>query len=63
MSREADDVIEAAADRVADLCLAEGMPQTPETFRLWMRAAAHAGVTEFLRSDIELSRASPGLAA
>ncbi len=49
----ADQIIEAAADRVTALCLADGMPQSPETFRQWMRAAAHAGVTAFLRSDAE----------
>lgn len=61
MSREAQRIVNDAADRVAvQLC------RGPEELE-WMvsvcRAAAWAGVTEALRSDIDLSRFGPGRAA
>lgn len=37
------DRVETAADRLAETFLADGLPPTPEVFRLQMRAAAFAG--------------------
>ena len=63
MSNDGQKVVYDAADRVALKLAQNGLPQTYEHFRLACRAAAWAGVTELLRSNVPLSKVKEGRVA
>jgi len=63
MSNDGQKVVYDAADRVALKLAQNGLPVTYEHFRLCCRAAAMAGVTELLRSNVPLSKVKEGRVA